>query len=194
MTDEREGSDAGREPERVKVTDRRRFAGAEGADEAPSAPESATTSDDLTAARAQAEEYLDHLRRLQAEFDNFRKRAIKEQTRSVELAARPIMERLVEVLDDFEMALTPTPSEQAPSDGFRKGMELLYAKLLDALRAEGLERIDAEGMAFDPNEHEALLQTGDGDGDPIVVEVLRQGYRLRGTVIRPASVRVERRG
>ena len=104
------------------------------------------------------------------------------------------MERLIEVLDDFEMALTPARNEEAPADGFRKGMELLYAKLLDALRAEGLERIEAEGRPFDPNEHEALLQTGDGDGDPVVVEVLRHGYRLRGTVIRPASVRVERRG
>ena len=189
MTDERERSDAGREPERVKVTDRRRFAGAEGAEEAPSAP---PVPDEAALAKAQAEEYLGHLQRLQAEFDNFRKRAIKEQTRSVELASRPIMERLIEVLDDFEMALTPSTKEQAPTDGFRKGMELLYAKFLDALRAEGLERIEAQGLPFDPNEHEALLQTGDGDGDPVVVEVLRQGYRLRGTVIRPASVRVER--
>jgi molecular chaperone GrpE len=102
------------------------------------------------------------------------------------------MERLIEVLDDFEMALTPSTKEQAPTDGFRKGMELLYAKFLDALRAEGLERIEAQGLPFDPNEHEALLQTGDGDGDPVVVEVLRNGYRLRGTVIRPTSVRVER--
>lgn len=191
MTDERERSDAGREPERVKVTDRRRFAGAEGAEEAPSAP---PVSDEVALVKAQAEEYLGHLQRLQAEFDNFRKRAIKEQTRSVELASRPVMERLIEVLDDFEMALTPARNEEAPADGFRKGMELLYAKLLDALRAEGLERIEAEGRPFDPNEHEALLQTGDGDGDPVVVEVLRHGYRLRGTVIRPASVRVERRG
>ena len=133
MTDERERSDAGREPERVKVTDRRRFAGAEGAEEAPSAP---PVPDEVALVKAQAEEYLGHLQRLQAEFDNFRKRAIKEQTRSVELASRPVMERLIEVLDDFEMALTPARNEEAPADGFRKGMELLYAKLLDALRAE----------------------------------------------------------
>ena len=158
------------------------------------AVDSPPVTDEVALVKAQAEEYLGHLQRLQAEFDNFRKRAIKEQTRSVELASRPVMERLIEVLDDFEMALTPARNEEAPADGFRKGMELLYAKLLDALRAEGLERIEAEGRPFDPNEHEALLQTGDGDGDPVVVEVLRHGYRLRGTVIRPASVRVERRG
>ncbi len=69
----------------------------------------------------------------------------------------------------------------------------MYAKLVDALRAEGLERIEAEGKVFDPMEHEALMQTGDGEGDPHVAEVFRQGYKLKGSVLRPASVRVERR-
>ena len=68
----------------------------------------------------------------------------------------------------------------------------MYAKLAETLRGEGLERIEAEGKAFDPNEHEALMQTGEGDGEPHVAEVFRQGYRLNGAVIRPASVRVER--
>ena len=200
MTDhDRERSDdgSGSEPERVRVTDRRRFSGAGGADAAPPAPSGPSdpdvgAPDDVARARAEAAEYLDHLRRLQAEFDNFRKRSLKEQTRSVELAARPVMERLLEVLDDFEMALSASAPDLPPTEAFRKGVELVYAKLLDALRSEGLERIDAEGRPFDPNEHEALLQTGDGSGDPVVAEVFRQGYRLRGTVIRPASVRVER--
>jgi molecular chaperone GrpE len=68
----------------------------------------------------------------------------------------------------------------------------VYAKLAETLRSEGLERIDAQGKPFDPNEHEALMQTGAGEGEPNIAEVFRQGYRLRGTVIRPASVRVER--
>ncbi|MFM7718149.1 MAG: nucleotide exchange factor GrpE, partial [Actinomycetota bacterium] len=152
----------------------------------------AGATDEGALARAGGEEYLYHLRRLQAEFDNFRKRSLKEQTRSVELAARPVMERLLEVLDDFEMALSASESDRPPTDGFRRGVELVYAKFVDALRSEGLERIEAEGVAFDPNEHEALMQTGDGAGDPVVAEVFRQGYRFRGTVIRPASVRVER--
>jgi molecular chaperone GrpE len=73
-----------------------------------------------------------------------------------------------------------------------KGVELVYAKLLDALGAEGLVRIDAEGQPFDPGLHEALMQTGEGDGEPRVAEVFRPGYMLRGRVIRPAGVRVER--
>jgi len=84
-------------------------------------------------------------------------------------------------------------AERSPDfDSFRKGVELVYAKLADTLRDEGLERIEAEGKEFDPNEHEALMQTGEGDAEPHVAEIFRQGYRLNGNVIRPASVRVER--
>jgi molecular chaperone GrpE len=68
----------------------------------------------------------------------------------------------------------------------------VYAKLFDALKAEGLERVHAEGAPFDPELHEALMQTGDGQGDPVVADVLRPGYTLRGRVLRPAGVRVER--
>jgi molecular chaperone GrpE len=71
-------------------------------------------------------------------------------------------------------------------------VELVYVKLLDALGAEGLERIQAEGAPFDPELHEALMQTGEGVGEPHVAEVFRPGYVLRGRVIRPAGVRVER--
>jgi molecular chaperone GrpE len=95
------------------------------------------------------------------------------------------------VLDEFDLALMAA-ERQPDFEQFRKGVELVYAKLAETLRAEGLERIEAEGKAFDPNEHEALMQTGDGDGEPHVAEVFRQGYKLRGSVIRPASVRVER--
>ena len=67
------------------------------------------------------------------------------------------------------------------------------AKLADSLRAEGLDRIEAEGRPFDPAEHEALMQSGEADGEPRVAEVFRPGYRLKGSVLRPASVRIERR-
>ena len=101
------------------------------------------------------------------------------------------MRRLLEVLDDFELALLHS-GEDVDQDRLLKGVELVYAKLLDALRAEGLERIEAEGKPFDPTMHEALMQTGEGEGEPHVVEVFRPGYALRGRVLRPAGVRVER--
>jgi molecular chaperone GrpE len=153
--------------------------------------EAAGVEPDLASAKREAAEYLDHLRRLQAEFDNFRKRTLKQQTNAVELAAQPIVARLLEVLDEFELALMA--AEQQPDfEKFRKGVELVYAKLADVLRAEGLKRIDAEGAPFDPEQHEALMQTGEGDGELVVADVLRPGYTLKGRVVRPAGVRVHK--
>ena len=94
-------------------------------------------------------EYLDHLQRLQAEFDNYRKRVLREQTRAVELAAEPLVRRLLEVLDEFDLALMA--AEQQPEfEQFLQGVELVYAKLQDILRSEGLERIEARGQAVRP--------------------------------------------
>ncbi|MGZ4132334.1 MAG: nucleotide exchange factor GrpE [Actinomycetota bacterium] len=148
-------------------------------------------ADELQRARDEAQEYLRHLQRLQAEFDNYRKRVLREQTSAVELASEPVMRRLLEVLDDFELALMHA-AEKPDYERFLKGVELVYAKLADALKAEGLERIEAQGRPFDPERHEALMQTGEGDGEPVVADVLRPGYLLRGRVLRPAGVRVER--
>jgi len=186
---------------RIKVTDKRRFkeddAATAPADQAGVGPGGETpdrtasdVSGNLDAARAEAAEYLDHLRRLQAEFDNYRKRVLKEQTDAVERAAAPAIQRLLEVLDDFELALM-SANDQPDFDRFLHGVELVYAKLADTLKAEGLERIDAQGKPFDPELHEALMQTGEGDR-LIVADVLRPGYTLRGRVIRPAGVRVNR--
>jgi molecular chaperone GrpE len=185
----------------LKITDKRRVRGDEApavpADQAGAAPgeealdqEGADVTRDIDAARAEAAEYLDHLRRLQAEFDNYRKRVLKEQTDAVERAAVPAIQRLLEVLDDFELALM-SANDKPDFDRFLHGVELVYAKLADTLKAEGLERIDALGKPFDPEQHEALMQTGEGD-HLVVADVLRPGYTLRGRVIRPAGVRVNR--
>ena len=197
MTDDRDRDEA----PVIKVTDKRRFAklaeaqgperpSASGSDDEPGAQE-ASGPDELAEAKAKADEYLQHLQRLQAEFDNYRKRVIREQTSTLELAAEPVMRRLLEVLDEFELALLHA-HEDVDRDRFLKGIELVYAKLMDALKSEGLQRIDAEGATFDPNLHEALMQTGDGSGEPHVAEVFRPGYTLKGRVLRPAGVRVER--
>jgi molecular chaperone GrpE len=195
---------------KVKVTDRRRVrdedpgaaeggtgasggssaSEASGRSEAPPASAESPTQD-LDEVRRQAGEYLDHLQRLKAEFDNYRKRVLKEQTRAVEMASEPLVRRLLEVLDEFDLALMA--AERKPDlDRFVRGVELVYAKLREILRAEGLERIEAEGKPFDPELHEALIQSG-ADGEPVVADVLRQGYTLKGRVIRPAGVKVVRR-
>ncbi len=178
-----------------RITDKRRFAHAE-ADAPVAVSEPAEPAEeieeDIVSAKAEAAEYLDHLRRLQAEFANYRKRVMKEQTEAVERAATPAVLRLLEVLDDFELALMAA-TEKPDFDRFLHGVELVYAKLADALKSEGLERMEAEGTPFDPERHEALMQTGEGDGEKLIVaDVLRPGYTLRGRVIRPAGVRVHR--
>ncbi len=208
---ERDERDERDEPRpKIRVVDKRRYRDGGSAEAAPapaeepsgagspgasagkaSRPPRSAGSDELTQARAEAAEYRDHLQRLQAEFENYRKRMTRSQERLVDAELQRFVQGLLEVLDEFDLALIAA-QRQPDFEAFRKGVELVYAKLAETLRAEGLEPIEAEGKAFDPNEHEALMQTGDGEGDPHVAEIFRQGYKLRGTVIRPASVRVER--
>jgi molecular chaperone GrpE len=140
-----------------------------------------------------AAEYLADLKRLKAEFENYRKRVLREHTRALELAAEPLVAKLLEVVDEFELALMA--AEAKPDfERFLHGVELVYAKLMDILRSEGLDRIEAEDRPFDPERHEALLQAeGEADGEPYVADVLRAGYTLKGRVVRPAGVRVGRR-
>ena len=198
--DQREGDE---ERPKVRIVDKRRYrqggaapsdGGADSSTEtAPSAEATgAGPEDELARARTQATEYRDHLQRLQAEFENYRKRITTSQQRLVDTEVQRLVARLLEVLDEFDLALIA--AERSPDfESFRRGVELVYAKLAETLRSEGLEQIDAHDKPFDPNEHEALMQTGDDEGEPHVAEVFRPGYRLRGSVIRPASVRVERK-
>jgi len=160
------------------------------------APSPTGGADALRDAEAKAAEYLGHVQRLQAEFDNYRKRVLREQTRAVELASEPLMRKLLEVLDEFDLALM-SGEKQPDYERFLHGVELVYAKLKDILRQEGLEQIDAQGKPFDPTLHEALLESHPDEAvppsdEPIVVDVLRPGYTLRGQVIRPAGVKVAR--
>jgi molecular chaperone GrpE len=130
------------------------------------------------------------MQRMTADFDNARKRMVKDQTRAVELASERLISQLLDIVDEFRIAMVhaeAAPEEFAP---YLKGFELVYAKLFDTLKADGLERIDAVGKPFDPTLHEALLQTGEGDGHPVVAEIFRDGYVFKGKVLRPAGVRV----
>ncbi len=126
--------------------------------------------------------------RVQADFENYRKRVLREQTAIVERATEGLIEQLLPVLDSFELALG-TLDDLEPK--VRKGVELVYAELLGTLERAGLERIETDGAPFDPNVHEAVLSE-DGDGEPVVAETMRGGYRLKGKVLRPAMVKVAR--
>ncbi len=148
--------------------------------------------DELERAQRERDEHLDTARRVQADFENYRKRMLREQTALVERATERLVEELLPVVDSLESAIASVPAD---SDGelakVRKGLELVHAEMLGVLEKAGLSRIDAEGKPFDPNEHEAVLQE-DGNGEPVVSEVVRSGYRLKGRVLRPDMVRVTR--
>jgi molecular chaperone GrpE len=144
---------------------------------------------DLAQLAAERDELRELAQRVQADFENYRKRAMREQTAVVERAGESLVQQLLSVLDSFELALGSLDGADEP---VRKGVELVYAELFGVLERAGLERIDALGKPFDPNEHEAVMQE-EGEGEPVVCDILRTGYRLKGRVLRPATVKVTRK-
>lgn len=149
---------------------------------------------ELAKARKEAAEHLDDLKRLKAEFENYRKRVLREQTTLVERASEQLVERLLPVLDNFELALIAADRTK-DYEPLVRGVEIVFGELADLLHKEGLQKIEALGKPFDPTLHEAVLEVGDGpaDGNPVVAEVVRNGYTLKGKVVRPAMVKVVRR-
>jgi molecular chaperone GrpE len=145
------------------------------------------------------DEYLDQLRRLQAEFDNYRKRTMRHQTEVLERSTETLLTRLLPVLDALDLALAHAKSPE-DGDSTVQALVAISSLLNDVLAKEGLERIDAAGIAFDPTIHDAVAHEAreatsedaeEGAHQSRVVEVLRAGYQLKGKVIRPAMVKVE---
>ena len=157
--------------------------------EEPAAAE-AEAPDDVVEGELVASEpehdYLEDLRRLQAEFDNYRKRMIKEQTAMAGRASARLVERLLPVLDSFDAAMTHGEVDA--------GIELAGKELKKVLENEGLDEIPAdEGASFDPRVHEAFQAIDDPEVDePIVRSKFRPGYRMGDQILRPAMVTVAR--
>jgi molecular chaperone GrpE len=156
----------------------------------PKAAEGAAIAADLNAARAEAESYLDDLRRLQADFDNYRKRTLREQTARAASASQALVAKLLPVLDNFELAVSAA-EQSRDFDRMLKGVEMVFGELREVLQGEGLVKIEAEGKPFDPERHEAVVAVEQEDTEPgTVVDIVRTGYELRGKVLRPAMVKV----
>ncbi len=170
-------------------------------DNAPQAGEEnvlpSVESDEISALKSRIEELLsenrellDGLVRLKADFENYRKRMLREQTRILETAGAETIKKLLPILDDFERALANSKTSGS-SDAFGRGVEMVHEKLLDALRKEGLEEVCPEGEIFDPHHHEAMMVVERDDcPEGTIIEVVRKGYRYRGTLLRPAMVKV----
>ncbi len=136
--------------------------------------------DELGRVVAERDDYILRLQLLQADFENYKKRVVKQQAEHQERATQDLITKLLAVLDNFDLAVAHGSDEVQP----------VYRSLLDVLEASGLERIDPAGEPFDPKEHDAVMHEP-GDGDPEVIEVLRAGYRWKGRVLRPAMVKVK---
>ena len=139
--------------------------------------------------KAERDALLDRLARSQAEFDNARKRAVREQAEFRDYAAADVLRGLLPVLDSFERAL------RAGGDGseFRSGVELIYRQLQDALLKAGVQPIKAVGELFDPKVHEAIEMVDTAEvPDHHVLDELQRGYKYKDRLLRPAMVRVAR--
>jgi molecular chaperone GrpE len=159
-------------------------------------------SDDFGRISAERDEFLDALKRLQADFDNFRKRTERQQTELRGRASESLVVKLLPVLDSLELAMAHLGlGDAAPTDEAAAALLQVNGQLRDILQREGLERIDAVGVGFDPTVHEATAVDDsepaagthtdvDMAAGPIVTEVWRSGYRMGDRVIRPAMVRV----
>ena len=128
--------------------------------------------------------------RLQADYDNFRRRTREEQAASLKYKSQSLLEQLLPALDNFERALkTEATNEQAKT--LIQGMEMVYRQLADALKQEGLTEVPTVGEKFDPNRHQAVMQVEDSEYESnTVIEELQKGYMLKDRVIRPAMVKV----
>jgi len=146
---------------------------------------------ELMAAEAKRDEYLDDLRRSHADFENYRRRVMRDGALQRAAGKAEVAGALLEVLDDLDRTLAA--AEGSPDQDLHTGVRLVAAKLVDALRQLGLQRIDETDVVFDPAVHEAVQQQpGEGiDGEPRVTTVLRPGYRLDDRVLRAAMVAVE---
>ncbi|MGO8984898.1 MAG: nucleotide exchange factor GrpE [Terriglobales bacterium] len=139
--------------------------------------------------KAERDALVDRLARLQAEFDNARKRGVREQQEFREFAAADVIKNLLPTLDSFERALKAGGN---PSD-FRNGIELIYRQFQDALQKIGVQPIAAVGQVFDPRVHEAIEMVDTTEvPDHQVVDELQRGYKYKERLLRPAMVRVAR--
>ena len=142
----------------------------------------------------EADQYLDYLKRLKAEFDNYKKRNQKEQGRKITLFSEDLIKQFLPIVDDLERALETVRGKEDITN-FVQGVEIIFNQLKNTLEKQGLEQIRAKGEPFDPYLHEAIMKVElDEYPDNIIVEEMRKGYKLKDRVLRPTMVKVNKRG
>ena len=166
--------------------------GAEGAESADGAAEAAENADDLQkkveTLAAALQEKDNRLKRLQADFENFRRRTNKEREEIGNVVTQELLKSLLPIVDNFDRAMA---TEQQDGEAFKKGVEMIYTQLGETLKNAGLEPIETEGQKFDPNFHQAVMRVENPDlDDDTIAQELQKGYIVKGKVIRPSMVQV----
>lgn len=141
----------------------------------------------------EADQYLNYLKRLKAEFDNYKKRNLKEQGWKITLFSEGLIKQFLPIVDDLERALDVAKEEEEVTS-FVQGVEIIFNQLKNTLEKQGLEQIRAKGEPFDPYLHEAIMKVElDEYPDNIIIEEMRKGYKLKNRVLRPTMVKVNKR-
>lgn len=164
----------------------------EGAESADGAAEAAESAEDLQkkveTLAAALQEKDNRLKRLQADFENFRRRTSKEREEIGNVVTQELLKNLLPIVDNFDRAMA---TEQQDGEAFKKGVEMIYTQLGETLKNAGLEPIETEGQKFDPNFHQAVMRVENPDlDDDTIAQELQKGYIVRGKVIRPSMVQV----
>lgn len=144
---------------------------------------------ELAQLRQLNEEYQQRWLRAQADFDNYRKRTLKEKEDLLKYASFAVFEQLLPVIDNFERAMQASKSNN-DYDSLSKGLDMIIRQLGQVLEQEGVVPIEAVGQPFNPEYHQAVAQVESGEEEGIIVEELQKGYKLKDRVIRPSMVKV----
>ena len=163
--------------------------------EADAAAEAEAPDEDAASLKAQVEslkaaleEKDNRVKRLQADFENFRRRTSKEREELANVVTQDLLKSMLPILDNFDRAMA---AEQKDNESFQKGVEMIYTQLHETLENAGLELIDTAGQKFDPNFHQAVMRVENPDlEDDTIAQELQKGYIVKGRVIRPSMVQV----
>src|SRR2546423_5896957 len=161
---------------------------AEEKDPAVQSAEAAQPEDDFEGLQADLDRFRDLALRSQADFENYKKRAAREKDEAIKYANSSLLEKLVAIVDNFELGLDAARAEGEKSPIF-SGMSMVLKQLMDFLADSGLQPIDATGQKFDPNLHEPIAhEPSDEFPEGIVVRQTRRGYKMKDRLLRPSSV------
>jgi molecular chaperone GrpE len=157
-------------------------------DETPKPTQGAAEQDEDEGLQADLDRFRDLALRSQADFENYKKRSAREKEEAVKYANSALLERLIHIVDNFELGLEAARSEGETSPVF-SGMSMVLKQLMDFLTEQGLQPIDATGEKFDPNLHEAIAhEPSEQFPEGVVIRQTRRGYRMKDRLLRPSSV------